>query len=317
MVKYTIETEEKQMNLLNEPESCTLCPRECDVNRTLSPSGFCNNSLNIKAALASVHYFEEPSVSGTNGSGTIFFSGCNMKCIFCQNYDISQFNKGIAISVSDLAKTMILQQEKGVHNINLVSGGHFIPQIKEALKTAKSMGLEIPIVYNSNGYEKAETLKSLDGLIDVYLPDIKYFSDEYAVKYSSAPNYFANASAAVLEMYRQAGKNIFSPDGLIKKGVIIRHLVLPGLKEDSKKILLWIKENIGHNAYISLMSQYTPMYRALNTKPLNRKITTYEYQNVIDYFFKIGLKNGYMQERSSANKIYTPNFDFSGLIKGD
>ncbi|MCI8341684.1 MAG: radical SAM protein [Firmicutes bacterium] len=295
-------------------KNCTLCPRKCSANRTRPPYGFCQSGIEIKAALAAVHNYEEPSISGTNGSGAIFISGCNMRCVFCQNFDISHENKGISMSPEEVAKTMISLQNKCVHNINIVSGGHFLPQIKKAIHIAKSIGLEIPIIYNSNGYEETEALKELDGLIDIYLPDIKYHNNKYAVAYSASPNYFSVASKAVLEMYRQTGKNVFSENGLMKKGIIIRHMVIPGLKEDSKKILMWIKENLGNNVFVSLMSQYTPMYKANELKEINRKITTYEYQNVIKYFFEIGLKNGYMQERSSASDVYTPKFDCSGLM---
>ncbi|MDD3571258.1 MAG: radical SAM protein [Lachnospiraceae bacterium] len=293
--------------------NCTLCPRQCNVNRTLNPSGFCKSSSVTRAALASVHHFEEPSISGTKGSGTVFFSGCNMRCVFCQNFNISQDNIGITLSIENLADTFIAQQNKGVHNLNLVSAAQYLSQVKQALILAKEKGLTIPVVYNSNGYERVEALKCLDGLVDVYLPDIKYFDNSLAEEYSFAPNYFEIATNAVLEMYRQTGINKFDKNGIITKGVIVRHLVLPWQKDDSKKILWWIKENLGDNVYVSLMSQYTPMYKAKGIKKLNRKITTYEYNSVIDYFFEIGLKNGYMQARTSAKSSYTPEFDLSGL----
>lgn len=295
--------------------NCTLCPRQCMVNRTLNPSGFCKSLFMPKVALASVHRFEEPSISGTKGSGTVFFSGCNMSCVFCQNYNISQDNIGITLSIENLADTFVAEQNKGVHNLNLVSAAQYLSQVKQALILAKEKGLTIPVIYNSNGYERVEALKCLDGLVDVYLPDIKYFDNTLAEEYSAAPNYFETATKAVLEMYRQTGINKFDKDGIITKGVIVRHLVLPWQKDDSKKILWWIKENLGDNVYVSLMSQYTPMYKAREIKKLNRKITTYEYNSVIDYFFEIGLKNGYMQARTSAQSSYTPEFDLSG-IKG-
>lgn len=293
--------------------NCTLCPRQCMVNRTLNPSGFCKSSSLPRAALASVHHFEEPSISGTKGSGTVFFSGCNMRCVFCQNYNISQDNIGITLSIENLADTFIAQQDKGVHNLNLVSAAQYLSQVKQALILAKEKGLTIPVIYNSNGYERVEALKCLDGLVDVYLPDIKYFDNKIAEEYSFAPNYFETATKAVLEMYHQTGINKFDKDGIITKGVIVRHLVLPWQKDDSKKILWWIKENLGDNVYVSLMSQYTPVYKSKEIKRLNRKITTYEYNSVIDYFFEIGLKNGYMQARTSAQSSYTPEFDLSGL----
>ena len=299
-------------NILNM-ESCNLCPRECGVNRITGEKGFCMSGYLPKAALASVHQWEEPPISGTKGSGTVFFSGCSLKCVFCQNYTISAENTGKEITAQRLAEIFIEQQNRDVHNINLVSAGHFLPAVKKALILAKENGLTIPVVYNSSGYEKAEALKELDGLIDVYLPDIKYFSSELSKKYSQAENYFEVASKAVEEMYRQVGKYEFDENGIMTKGVIIRHLVLPSCRKDSKEILKFIKEKFGDNVYISLLSQYTPMYKAKEFKEINRRITTFEYEDVIDYFFEIGLKNGYMQKRTSATSAYTPIFDLKGI----
>ena len=299
-------------NILNM-ENCNLCPRECEVNRVTGQKGFCMSGYLPKAALASVHQWEEPPISGTKGSGTVFFSGCSLKCVFCQNYTISAENTGKEITAQRLAEIFIEQQNRDVHNINLVSAGHFLPAVKKALILAKENGLTIPVVYNSSGYEKAEALKELDGLIDVYLPDIKYFSSELSKKYSQAENYFEVASKAVEEMYRQVGKYEFDENGIMTIGVIIRHLVLPSCRKDSKEILKFIKEKFGDNVYISLLSQYTPMYRAKEFKEINRRITTFEYEDVIDYFFEIGLKNGYMQKRTSATSAYTPIFDLKGI----
>lgn len=299
-------------NILNM-EKCNLCPRECEVNRIVGQKGFCMSGYLPKAALASVHQWEEPPISGTKGSGTVFFSGCSLKCVFCQNYTISAENTGKEITTQRLAEIFIEQQNRDVHNINLVSAGHFLPAVKKALILAKENGLTIPVVYNSSGYEKAEALKELDGLIDVYLPDIKYFSSELSKKYSQAENYFEVASKAVEEMYRQVGKYQFDENGIMTKGVIIRHLVLPSCRKDSKEILKFIKEKFGDNVYISLLSQYTPMYRAKEFKEINRRLTTFEYEDVIDYFFDIGLKNGYMQKRTSATSAYTPIFDLKGI----
>ncbi len=299
-------------NILNM-ENCNLCPRECEVNRIVGQKGFCMSGYLPKAALASVHQWEEPPISGTKGSGTVFFSGCSLKCVFCQNYTISAENTGKEITAQRLAEIFIEQQNRDVHNINLVSAGHFLPAVKKALILAKENDLTIPVVYNSSGYEKAEALKELDGLIDVYLPDIKYFSSELSKKYSQAENYFEVASKAVEEMYRQVGKYEFDENGIMTKGVIIRHLVLPSCRKDSKEILKFIKEKFGDNVYISLLSQYTPMYRAKEFKEINRRITTFEYEDVIDYFFEIGLKNGYMQKRTSATSAYTPIFDLKGI----
>lgn len=298
---------------MNYFKDCRLCPRNCSVDRTIGKLGYCMSSSEIRAALASVHKWEEPPISGTNGSGTIFFSGCNLRCIFCQNYDISSENKGKVITVERLSQIMLEQQERGVHNINLVTAVHFVPAIIKAIELAKDNGLKIPIIYNSSGYEKVETIKMLEGYIDIYLPDIKYFSSELSKKYSNASNYFEYASKAVLEMYRQTGVNKFNTNWILEKGVIIRHMALPSCKEDSFMILDWIKDNIGSDAYISLLNQYTPMYHAIQYKEINRRLMSLEYTRLIDHFFEIGLKNGYMQEKASATSEYAPLFDLSGL----
>lgn len=298
---------------MNYYKKCTLCPRNCGTDRANGQLGFCRMPSIITAALASVHRWEEPPISGTRGSGTIFFSGCNLRCVFCQNHDISSDNIGREISTDRLSEIMLEQQDRGVHNINLVTGVHYIPSIAEAISKAKGLGLTIPVVYNSGGYEKAESLKLLDGLVDIYLPDIKYYSSELSAKYSNAADYFEYAIPAVTEMYRQTGKNIFDENGIMKKGVIIRHMILPSHKDDSFKVLDSIKENFGEEAYVSLLRQYTPMYRASEYKEINRRLMSAEYTRVIDHFFEIGLKNGYMQEKSSATSEYTPLFDLSGL----
>ncbi len=291
---------------------CNICPIKCGANRNIR-QGYCGGGTKAKIALVSIHNWEEPSISGEKGSGTVFFSGCNLRCAFCQNHDISHGNFGKEISDERLAEIFIEQQKRGVHNINLVSGAHFLPNIINALKKAKDMGLSIPVVYNSNGYESVESLKSLEGLIDIYIPDLKYASDEYAKKYSSASNYFETALSAIKEMVRQVGKNTFDENGIMQKGVIIRHLVLPSLKNDSIKVIDAIKENFGDSVYVSIMSQYTPVYRAKEFKEINRRITTLEYEKVTDHFLDIGLKNGYVQKRSSATSDYTPKFDLTGV----
>ena len=290
---------------------CTLCPRNCGADRT-QYEGYCRAGVLPKAALANVHQWEEPSISGTKGSGTVFFSNCNLKCIFCQNYEISSQDYGKEISIERLADIFLGQQQKGVHNLNLVSAGHFLPQVKEALLLARKRGLTLPVVYNTNGYEKAESLRLLEGLIDIYLPDIKYYNSSYSAEYSNAPDYFPFAAASVKEMVRQVGPNHFD-SGIMTKGVIIRHLVLPGLREDSMKILDWIKNTFGNNVYVSLLNQYTPMYKALDHKKISRRLTTFEYQKVVDYFLEIGLQNGYVQKRASQSAAYTPLFDLSGI----
>lgn len=298
------------MDILNK---CALCPRKCYIDRINGQRGICRAGFIPKVALASLHEWEEPCISGTRGSGTVFFSHCNLKCVFCQNFDISQNDFGKDISIDDLADLFLKQQQRGAHNINLVSPTPFIPQIREAIITAKNRGLKIPIVYNSNAYEMVNALRNMDGIIDVYLPDLKYFSDNYAVAYSGAPHYFEYATKAILEMHRQVGSTEFDNNGIIKKGLIIRHLLLPDLSDDSKNILLWIRNNLPKDVYVSLMAQYTPMYKAKNYKKLNRRISMRRYEEIINFFFDIGLENGYVQEPSSAKSIYTPKFDLSGL----
>ena len=298
---------------MNLYENCSLCPRNCHVNRLSGQRGYCGMTSEVAAALASVHNWEEPPISGTAGSGTIFFSGCSLRCVFCQNHDISWDNFGKTISTERLAEIMLERQEAGVHNINLVTGAHFVPSIIKAVESARAMGLKIPIVYNSGGYESVDTIKMLKGIVDIYLPDIKYYSEELSAKYSGTRDYFARASEAVKEMYRQTGENVFDENGLLKNGVIIRHLVLPSCKEDSFKILDWIRSEIGEDAFVSLLNQYVPVYRAAEFKEINRRLMSLEYTRVLEHFFDIGLKNGYMQEKSSASSEYTPLFDLSGL----
>lgn len=298
---------------MNLYKNCSICPRNCRIDRTKGQIGYCQSGHEIKAALASVHMWEEPPISGSCGSGTIFFSGCNLRCVFCQNYTISSENSGKTISTERLSEIMLEQQAKGVHNINLVTATHFIPSIIKAVQKAKNNGLKIPIVYNTGGYEKVESIKMLEGTVDIYLPDIKYFSPELSLKYSGASDYFDYASEAVLEMYHQTGNNIYDDNGIMKSGVIIRHMIMPSHKEDSYKVLDWIRDNIGTEACVSLLSQYTPAYNAEKYKEINRKLMSLEYTRVIEHFFDIGLKNGFMQEKSSAESKYTPIFDLSGL----
>lgn len=300
-------------------DKCNICPHECKVNRILDKRGVCLADSKVKIAKVGMHYFEEPCISGCGkcgnkiqtlaGSGTIFFSNCNLNCVFCQNYKISQEEFGTCVSVQKLSEIMIKLQENGAYNINLVTPTIYSLQIKEAIILAKENGLKIPIIYNSSGYEKVETLKLLNGLIDVYLPDIKYFDNEVAFKYSKIKRYFDYASLALIEMYRQVGNPVFDEYGLIKKGVIIRHLILPNNTRDSKKILLWIKENIGCHAYISLMSQYFPTNKAYKYEKINRKITKRELKIVEKYMYDLGFENGYIQKIEKNEEQYVPDFD--------
>ncbi|MBR5270443.1 MAG: radical SAM protein [Anaerotignum sp.] len=296
---------------------CQVCPRNCGADRTAGQFGFCRAPYLPKVALVSRHDWEEPPISGTKGSGTVFFSHCNLGCVFCQNHDISQDGFGQEISIERLAEIFLEQQTRGFHNVNLVSAAQFIPQVAKALKLAKEKGLSIPVVYNSNGYESITGLKMLDGLVDIYLPDFKYWNDDLGMEYSRCLHYRETAAAAILEMQKQVGPDILDENGIMQKGIILRHLVLPGQYKDSMKILDWIKENLGEDTFVSLMSQYTPMHQAKEIKALSRKLTTFEYDKVVDHFLKIGLKNGFMQKRSSATSEYTPVFDLSGVLSSE
>lgn len=292
---------------------CRLCPRNCGVNRLEGQVGYCNSDSHIKAARASLHMWEEPCISGKNGSGTIFFSNCNLKCVFCQNISISTEGKGKYITEERLGEIFLEEQKRGAHNINLVTPTHYVPQIIEGIKHARNNGLNIPIVYNSGGYENVETIKALKGYIDIYLPDLKYYSDKYAVKYSRAPGYFKAASEAIYEMVKQAGKPAFDENGMMRKGVIIRHLMLPGLLFDSKKIVDFIHSSFGDDVYLSLMNQYTPMNVADTYPELNRPVSSEHYDSLIDYCLRIGIVNGFIQEEGTVSESFIPDFDGRGI----
>lgn len=297
--------------MLKELEKCEICPHNCKVNRLKQNISVCKCTDKIKIALASLHYYEEPCISGKNGSGTVFFTGCNLQCKFCQNYEISQQGKGIEITIEQLADIFITQQEKHANNINLVTPTMYVYQIIEAIKIAKTKGLNIPIIYNSNGYENVETIKKLKGYIDVYLPDFKYYYNDLAKKYSGINNYFENVTQVIQEMYKQVGSPIIDENGIIKKGLIIRHLVLPNNIENSKKVLKWLKENINKEVYISIMAQYFPCYKAKEIKELNRKLTKEEYRKIEEYVYELDIENGYMQELGEHEEEYVPNFNLT------
>ena len=290
-------------------EKCEICPHECGINRTKKQIGRCKSTDKIKIALYSIHKFEEPCISGGNGSGTVFFSNCNLNCIYCQNYEISQEGKGKEISVEELADIFIKQQNRKAENINLVTPTRYTLQIIEAIKIAKKRGLNIPIIYNTNGYEKVETLKLLEGYVDVYLPDLKYYDDELGKKYSKVDKYFEIAVKAIKEMYRQVGSPKLDERGMIKSGLMIRHLVLPNNIENSKKILRWIKENIDENVYVDIMAQYFPTYKAKESKDLNRKLTKEEYKEIEEYVYDLNTKNGYMQDLGEHEEEYVPKWE--------
>lgn len=289
---------------------CNLCPRKCNAERTENiGEGFCKMPINPVLARADIHNWEEPCISGEKGTGAIFFSGCSLKCCFCQNYPISHENKGEAITTDRLVEIMKELEAKGVHTIDFVNPTHFSHILIDALTKYKP---SVPVVYNSSGYDSVETLKELEGLVDVYLPDLKYFSSEKSQKYAKCPDYFEKASKALLEMHRQQPKNEFE-EGIIQKGLIIRHLVLPSNVEESKNILLWIKNNLPEDTYISIMNQYTPYGDIAEFKELKRRLTTAEYNKVVDYFLEIGLQNGFVQEKTSATKEFIPDFDGTGV----
>ena len=296
--------------MLKELENCTICPHQCGANRNKGQLGRCKAKDTVKIALYSIHFFEEPCISGEKGSGTIFFSNCNLNCIYCQNYEISQLGKGKEYTIEQLADIMLKQQNLGVANIELVTPTSYVPQIIEAIKIAKKNGLNIPIVYNTNSYEKIETLKMLEGYIDVYLPDLKYADDKLEKKYSNINHYFEIATKAIQEMRRQVGPAIFDSNGMMKRGVIIRHLVLPNYIENSKKVLKWLKENIHPEDYISVMAQYFPTYLAKQDKFINRKLTTKEWEEIENYIDRLDFKNGFIQELGEHEEEYVPKWDF-------
>ena len=288
---------------------CTLCPRRCGVDRTRGQLGFCKMPGQVHAARAGVHYWEEPVISGSFGSGAVFFSGCTLKCAFCQNYDISQENFGKPLTSAELRAAFERLIDEGVQNINLVTPTHFLPDILPALEPK----LPVPVVYNCGGYESVETLRQLEGKIDVYLPDFKYSDNALAKKLSSAPDYFETASAAILEMYRQVGKPVLEDDEM-KRGVLVRHLVLPGCVDNSLGVLDWVAEHFrSGDILFSLMSQYVPMGRAVEMPPFDRRITELEYDSVLSYMMLLGIEDGYTQDFSSAERGYTPRFDLTGL----
>ena len=282
--------------MLKELSKCNICPHKCNINRNSGIVGRCRATDKIKIALYSTHNFEEPCISGEKGSGTVFFSNCNLNCVFCQNYEISQLGKGKEITIEELAKIFLIQQEKGVENINLVTPTSYVPQIIEAIKIAKKEGLNLPIVYNTNGYENIETIKMLEGYVDIYLPDLKYAENKLAKEYSKIDNYFEIATKAIKEMVKQVGVPKFDENGIMKNGVMVRHLVLPNNVENSKKVLKWLVKNLPKEIYISIMAQYFPTYNAKKIEELNRKLTKEEWREIEDYIQYLGIENGYVQE---------------------
>lgn len=296
------------MDLFNQ---CKLCPRMCGVNRNRGEIGYCRAGNKIKIAKAYLHAWEEPCISGKNGSGTIFFSNCTLKCLFCQNYYISELNNGVEISIDRFSQICLDLESRGASNINLVTPEHYVPLIIEGIKRARELGLKIPIVYNCSGYENVSTIKLLKDTVDVYLPDFKYFSDKYAIKYSGCKDYFKYASEAIKEMVRQKPKCIFNDEGNIVSGVIVRHMLLPDMEEDSKKILKYLYSLYENNIFYSIMNQYTPV-RVCQYEELNRKVDKRVYEDVIDYAWNIGIRNAMVQEEGTVNESFIPKFDFEG-----
>ncbi len=290
-----------------ENEKCNLCPHKCNVNRS-KVQGFCKCNENIKIALVSVHDFEEPCISGNKGSGTIFFTGCNLKCVYCQNYEISDNMKGKEVTVERLADIMLEQQERDVENINLVTPTMYVDKIIEAIKLAKNKGLRLPIVYNSGGYEKVETLEKIDPYIDIYLPDFKYSSNELGKRYSNVNNYTDIAKKALKFMKEKKSKNVYDNNGILKKGLIIRHMILPNNIENTKNVVRWIKQNLGETTCISIMAQYFPTHKSKLFPEINRKITQEELDEVEEFLIEQDMVNGFIQELGEHEEEYVPNF---------
>ena len=290
---------------------CNLCPRECSVNRNNKELGYCRASNKLKIGGYHLHMWEEPIISGKNGSGTIFFSYCNLRCIYCQNYDISIYDNGEEITIDRFANICLELQDMGAENINLVTPSHYIPLIREGLIMAKDKGLNIPIVYNTSGYEKVDSLRLLDGLIDIYLPDFKYYDDDLG-KFSNVNNYFEIADKAIQEMYRQVGSSIIKK-GIMRRGIIVRHLVLPHHSDDSKKVVKYLYDKYGDNIYLSIMNQYTPVRRCKYLE-LNDRVSEKEYDNLIDYAYDLGIRKCFVQDSESQSDSFIPVFKGDSFI---
>lgn len=297
---------------MNDYQHCTLCPRHCGVDRTAG-KGVCGESNTLRISRASLHLWEEPCLSGKNGSGTVFFTGCNLGCIYCQNEGISHGHHGKEITVQRLAEIFLELQEQGAENINLVTAAHFTPHVVRALDTARKSGLTLPVVYNSSGYESAETLRKLRGYVDIYLPDYKYRDPVLAARFSHAADYPTVAKAALKEMFSQVGTPVFDENGMMKRGMIVRHLILPGHTADSMTVLSDLHETFGNDIYVSIMSQYTPCRPFPDHKELSRKLTKYEYKKVTDFAEKIGIIHGFLQSGEAATESFIPDFDFRGV----
>ena len=314
-----IQTEKnKDKTLRQDTESCiladcSLCPRNCHVDRTAGKTGYCGMNQKVKIARAALHMWEEPCISGTRGSGAVFFTGCNLRCCFCQNRDIAIGDSGKEITVQRLADIFLELEQKGAANLNLVTGAHYVPQIISALEIARRKGLMLPVVYNSSGYENVETLRLLEGYVDVYLPDMKYANEKLAAAFSHAEDYPQKARAAIAEMVRQTGPCQFVEDGYIRRGTIVRHLILPGHTRNSLAVLKELHETYGNDIFISVMNQYTPVFKQEKYQELNRKVTRREYEKVLDGAIALGIENGYFQDGETAKESFIPAFDYEGV----
>ena len=291
---------------------CQMCPHKCKIDRK-EKKGWCKAGDSPKLSLVSIHDYEEPCISGENGSGTIFFTGCNMRCVYCQNHKISEGMYGEEITIERLSEIFLEQQSRKVENINLVTPTIYVDQIILAIKLAKTKGLKVPIVYNSSGYESEDSLKKLEGYIDIYLPDFKYASSEMGKKYSGVSNYFETVTKAIVEMKRQKPENIYNEKGVLQSGVIIRHMILPNNLQNSKDVISWIFNNLGKETCISIMSQYFPTHKAKEHPEINRKITKRELKEIEDYLFELNMINGYIQELGEDEEGYVPDFNLNNI----
>ena len=294
-------------------KKCELCPRKCKADRASGKSGFCGGGKEVKVARAALHFWEEPCISGEEGSGTVFFSGCTMRCVFCQNREISRGEAGKLVSIERLAEIFLELQGKGANNINLVTPMHYSPQITAALDIARKNGLSLPIVWNTGGWELPESVEAVKNYSDIWLTDFKYFDNSLAEKFSNAKNYFENASASLKKMLEQTGEPVFDDDGMMKKGIIVRHLVLPGHTDDSKKVLRWLWENFGDKIWISIMNQYTPLCSEEKFPELSRKVTDEEYDEVVDFAVSLGIENAFVQDGEAVSESFIPPFDLEGV----
>ena len=297
---------------MEQSRNCMLCPRHCGAQRNIQ-NGFCGGGSLPKVARAALHFWEEPCISGEEGSGTVFFSGCTMRCVFCQNREISRGEAGKTVSVERLSEIFLELQEKGANNINLVTPMHFAPQITAALDIAKEKGLSLPIVWNTGGWELPESVEAVKDYADIWLSDFKYFDNSLAEKFSNARNYFEIASESLKKMVGQTGEAVFDDNGMMKKGVIVRHLVLPGHTNDSKKILRWLWENFGDRIWISIMNQYTPLCTNEKYPELFRSVTDEEYEEIIDFAVSLGIENAFVQEGGAVGESFIPPFDLEGV----